>query len=238
VRSRLRRLGIVNHKTVLGIALMSACILVPGAHASLIGTVLTVPGGSVFPGFVAGNTQGTLLASESVPFISSLSTEEGTLVSAVYKESGGTLDFYYQVTNNVTSSDDLARETNTNFLGYTTYTGFLPDATGLTSAGFVNGTIAPQTADSSSGGSVIGFVFGPLPTEEIPPGSTSNVLVISTNATSYTSGNASVIDGGTTTLAAYEPTSLTVPEPASLLLVGAGLLILGKSRKTHSRRAA
>src|SRR5436190_13300516 len=47
----------------------------------------------------------TLLASLSVPFTSSLGTDSGTLISAVYRETGsGTLDFYYQVVLNTTST--------------------------------------------------------------------------------------------------------------------------------------
>ena len=84
-------------------------VLAPNAAADLVGTVPTAPGDTVFPGLVApGTDPGTLLASLSTPFTSSLGTDSGTIVSAVYQEAGGTLDFYYQVTNDATSIDSLS----------------------------------------------------------------------------------------------------------------------------------
>src|SRR5436853_4047429 len=74
------------------------------ASATLIGTVATNPGDTVIPTLVPpGSPTGTLLASLSVPFVDTLGTDSGTLVSAVYREAGGTLDFYYQVSNNLTA---------------------------------------------------------------------------------------------------------------------------------------
>ena len=79
-------------------------VAVPSAHATLVGTVLTLPGDTVVPGLVtSGTPPGTLLASLSVPYTATLGTPAGTFYSAVYRESLGTLDFYYQVTNLDTS---------------------------------------------------------------------------------------------------------------------------------------
>src|SRR5438132_14107319 len=88
-----------------GIAFLLLAIVglsVPSAHASLLGTVPLLPGDTVVPGLTSA-APGTLLASLSVPWTSTLGTESGTLVSAVFREAGGTLDFYYQVTNNLTA---------------------------------------------------------------------------------------------------------------------------------------
>src|SRR5688572_437802 len=87
------------------VALLTACIFVPCAQADLLGTIPTAPGDTVFPGLIAGDTDpGEMLAFKSETFVSTLGTYSGTLVSAVFRETDtGTLDFYYQVTNNLTA---------------------------------------------------------------------------------------------------------------------------------------
>jgi hypothetical protein len=215
--------------------LVLACMIVPSANAALLGTVPTAPGGTVFPGLVPpGTDPGTLLASETAPFTSTLGFNSGTLVSAVFREGGGTLDFYYQLTNNATAPncgtsgkpacDPLSRETNTDFFGFVTSTGFRLDGSSLPGGIFVDGTVPPVTADRNSAADVVGFQFNPPDPAKIQPGQVSEVLVISTNATNFTAGNASVIDGGVATVSAFEPAA--VPEPASLLLLSGGLLAL------------
>ena len=219
------------------LAVLIACTIVPCAQADLLGTVPTNPGDTVFPGLVPpGTDPGTLLASLSVAFISTLGTTSGTVVSAVFREFGGTLDFYYQVTNNSTAPncgtagkpacDPISRETDTTFTGFSTSTGFRVDGSGLPGGIFVNGTVSPVTADRNSVGDVVGFSFFPPDSAKIQPGQTSDVLVISTNATNFTSGNASVIDGGVTTVAAFEPALAPIPEPGSFLLLGGALVTL------------
>jgi hypothetical protein len=203
-----------------------ACMIVPSANADLIGTVPLAPTSTVFPTLVPpGANPGTLLATLVEPFMftTTAGTTSGFLDSAVYNDAG-TLDFYYQVFNNATSLSALARMTATSFVGFTTGTnvGFRIDGSTLTGTPFVDGTVTPVTADMNISGSVIGFSFNPPDSAKIIPGSVSNVLVISTDATSFTAGNASVIDGGTATVASFQPlVASTVPEPRfySLLLV-------------------
>jgi len=200
------------------------------ASATLIGTIATNPGDTVPVPLVPPQAPGTLLASTSVPFVDTLGTDSGTLVSAVYRETGGTLDFYYQVSNSLTAPncggagqpacDPISRMTDTSFTGFATSLGFRTD--GGTFGPFVGGTVAPILGDRSAAGNVVGFDFSPPVAAKIQPGESSDVLVISTDATNFTTGNASVINGGTMTVASFEPAA--VPEPGSMLLLSTGML--------------
>jgi len=214
------------------LVLASILVLAPSANAALTGTSALVPGDTIFvPTIPAGADPGTLLASETVPFTTSINAS-GVLVAAVFLEAGGTLDFYYQLSDDSTSIDALARETNTDFTGFTTAVGYRTDGgTMLASSDpFVNGSVPPIFADRNAPGDVVGFSFNQSDATKIQPGQTSNVLVISTNATAFKVGHSSVIDGGTVTIATYEPAA-SVPEPMSLLFLGGGLLALGSLRR-------
>ena len=82
-----------------------------------------------------------------------------------------------------------------------------------------------MTGDRNGPGNVIGFSFNPPDSRKNQPGQVSAVLIISTNATNFTTGHASVIDGGTITVDSFQPSS-AVPEPTSFFLLSGGLLVL------------
>jgi hypothetical protein len=90
------------------------------ACAALGGTV--TPGNTIFPPDCTGSDSGTLLADMVSPFTYSTTagTNTGTIESAVYQDADGGLDFYYQLTNDASSSTALARLTANSFLGFST----------------------------------------------------------------------------------------------------------------------
>jgi len=152
----------------------------------------------------------------------------GTLAAAVVRNSAGTLDFYYQVSNDATSIDSLTRETNASFRSATlpptifaTEVFYRTDDANLGAFGFTTGDAGatPRTADRTTNGRVVGFNFVALaPGAEIDPGDTSMILVVRTNALTFMNGTSSVINGATDSVATFQPLS-AVPEPASLLLL-------------------
>ncbi len=85
---------------------------------------------------------GTLLASLSNMVTSATFT--GTARSAVYRNSGGTLDFYYQFTNN--GPADIGRLTFFNFDGLTTDVFNITNGSAI-GAGFLSGTVDSLFAD-------------------------------------------------------------------------------------------
>src|SRR4051812_4827361 len=110
---------------VFGLVLTLTFFFVSGAQAvPLAGTVLTPPGATVFPG-ATNDSPGTLLASMVTPWSFLVpppngGTTSGELRSAVFMNTTGTLDFYYQIVNNAGSSTNIARESNANFSAFTT----------------------------------------------------------------------------------------------------------------------
>jgi len=211
------------------VALVGLFTIAPAAKADpfLLGTVPVAPGGTVMPGVVPpGTLPGTLLASIIQPLSGAFS---GTLTTAVFREAGGTLDFYYQISISAGSFFDGL--TTTNFTGSATQVGFRTDGASLLGGLFVNGTILPTLADRNAAGNLVGFSFGAAP---IAPAFTSGVLVISTDATTFTTGSITLTGaGGTFTGSGFAPAA-PVPEPATVLLLGAGLA--GVAAKLRKRR--
>jgi len=96
------------------------------------------------------------------------------------------------------------------------FTGFLTVVMSFVSAA---GQVVPTNADRSANGAVVAFNFN-IP--NILPGQTSALLIINTNAPSFTSGTMTVQDGFATTLNGFAP---SVPDGGNAVaLLGIALV--------------
>jgi murein DD-endopeptidase MepM/ murein hydrolase activator NlpD len=127
-----------------------------------------------------------------------------TVRAQVFRNAGGTLDFYYQISNASTSTSSIGRSTEFSFDGVATQLFYRTDTVGI----FINGTEAPLNGDRSSGGVSVGFSFtaqGAPDSRKIDPGESTRILVIRTDARHFTSGFTSVINSGTDDVVTFAP---------------------------------
>ncbi|MBA3895590.1 MAG: PEPxxWA-CTERM sorting domain-containing protein [Sphingomonadaceae bacterium] len=197
--------------------------------------VVIAPGtsGLIFTPFVSA-TQGTLLASTSVS--GTALTFAGLLRAAVYRNTAGTLDFYYQVARTGAGSDGnqmIDSFTGADFSGYTV-DGFVstadPDGGGIFTAENNPGGSTTTTGRSSTG-VTLQTDFG---TNGLVDTENSATYIFRTNALDFTRGTFGVIDGSTFSGFAYEPTA--VPEPAAWAMLIGGFGLTGASLRYRRRR--
>jgi hypothetical protein len=203
------------------------------AHATLLTPGSTIT--SSFDPFVG--PPGTLLASKTESFVSVLGATDfsGSETEAVYRDSGtGDLDFIYQFTNNSTSTKGIETSTDGGYKGFTTD---IFHELGASFGPFTVGTISASSATRSVDGSNVGFNYEGG-TIGVPPGDTTAIRMIKTNATNFGPGTAAFINQGTMTLTDLFAPLPTVPEPRNygLLVFAMGLLfVAARNRKAQSQ---
>nr|CAA9288515.1 hypothetical protein AVDCRST_MAG63-4156 [uncultured Armatimonadetes bacterium] len=208
-----------------GVALTPGSTVVPVPEITPLGTLLAThrdegSGGGFFPFYI-------------------------TFRTAVYQDADGTLDFLYQITSRSGSLAAGADVVNmTDFTGYDTSVSYYtadPDGLGF----FQFGAQAPTTAFRPAGGPSANVRFFFTDAGAVDPGESSAVLVISTNATAYTTHIATfsvspVNRGDFMGTGAFMPTgapAAVTPAPPGLIVAGiGGLMGLVSFRRSRRKR--
>jgi hypothetical protein len=188
----------------------------------------------------SANFGGTVLSNTTTNFAETLTpTFTGSLRTVVVQNGGGTLDFYYQLSNIASTPGNAPAD-----IFRMTIDGFDPFATGvmdfstngltgIAGAGaFVLGNKSPRTADRDpSIGTGVGFGFATTPgtplfnANNLNAGDTSFFMVVRTNATAFTASTATISGFGTAFAQTFAPTAVSaIPEPGSALV---GLAVMG-----------
>lgn len=144
----------------------------------------------------------------------------GLYQSAVFDRDPGEgvlLDFLYQIAVDEDAIASVSRLFLSDFTGWATDVFYVDPGGGGEDGRF------PASADRNASGDTVGFDFDPL----VGPASVTQVMVIRTNASSFSSGLFGIAGpNGSTILEAYQPAAAAVPEPASLVLLGTGVVAL------------
>ena len=186
-------------------------------------------------------TQGLALASSS--FSGQTGTFNATVRTAVYRNTLGTLDFYYQVSRlgPGTGGSDLIKELTTSIFGTATTNVYRsiadPDGAGFFLPNSQSSVVPITTVGRTPNGNVLTISFA-LPNQNgIGDSDTTSTYIFRTDAVQYGPGFASIQDGTSLSGAAYAPLS-AIPEPASWgMFIGGFGLVGGAMRRRRMKRS-
>jgi len=207
------------------IAILGVCDAVSAGVIGLGGSA-TLPGDGVVP-----SGPGVSVLSDTTESFAGKDSQGGTVFTGnveswVYKVAGGDLDFVYQVSNNSSfpNADSITAMSVASFDHFTTDVDYVPNT----------GSVAPYDATRDLTGAVVGFDIY----SGIAPTQNTDLLVIDTDATTFSmNGNAAVSDGGTGDAAVNVPLASvsqeSLPEPASLAILGVSVCGLTMTRPTR-----
>jgi hypothetical protein len=234
------------------------------ALATLVAVVLSIlnashawatslpPGGSVTPSLVSGtgvSSGYTILANTGWE---SISTSDGTakvreiVVKGDTNNPYGGLDFIYQMhnTSGNNSGNNLSALNAINFGSFQTdVIAANPHATSFSDGGnsFLKpggSGYNPTGATRSNDGSQVSFNFGTSGNAKLTPGSKSDLLIVRTDASNYTTGSITFTDDGGGTSGSAGGFTASTPEPASVFLLAGCLAGLGAAGAWKRRRKA
>ena len=215
----MKRIGLMALATAAGIAAAapaSATVLMPEQSGVSFSAFDATTRGTQLGAIESGTTGAT--------------TYTGFLRSAVYRNTLGMLDFYYQVAiSTIATGDEVFNLTASSFLGFTVDA--LVDGSDFDGAGFFTAANNPNTqgpagsttsASRNGSGSVVRADFGANGLEAA--GQTSATYIFRTNATNFNMGGTfTTQDGSVAQRANFQPIA-AVPEPATwaMMLFGFG----------------
>jgi hypothetical protein len=198
-------------KAVRVLALIGFCAVSWGAGTALVAAPALastcIPlGVACPPDDFTGQAAGTLLEYVNTSFSSSGSLA-GTETAAVYRDSGGTLDFYLQASLAATAASPITNVSVSDYQGATADMGYRSDGSAVAGGEFVDGSQSPSDVARGTTGDPVAWDFaGPSAVNTLAPGETSMVLEIKTNATDYTPGSVTFVAGSDTAIGgAYAP---------------------------------
>jgi hypothetical protein len=183
-----------------------------------------------------GTTRGALLAYSET--LGSALTFAATFRSAVYRNTGGTLDFYFQVARTgagTTGDNAIQAFTASAFDSFDTFA--FRDGSDFDGAGGFLAAGNPGTFTSSANRSFDGNVLGVnFVSNNLIGTENSTTYIFRTNALDFTAGTFGIIDGSTLQGPTFAPTGDTrspVPEPATwaMMLIGFGFIGAAIRRK-------
>lgn len=222
----------------------SSALLASIAVAAPAQAVIIAPGstGLIFDPFAPiSATQGTQIAFTEVT--GTAFTFEATMRAAVFRNTLGTLDFYYQVDRlgpGSIDSEQITSFTGSNFSGFIV-DGFVSgaDPDGAGAFRMVNNPTpmggSTTTVGRSPNGNVLQVDFfgsgfnGLIGTEN------SATYIFRTDATRFARGTFGVIDGSTLAGFAFQPT-VAIPEPATWAMMVGGFGLVGGAMRARRRR--